>query len=151
MPHTNTNTLQLLEEEDSKSKILHAISLTIGHAGASAAPLACSLIAAFPQIWEVTSSAPTTQPKCLMLVTSLINCAREGVAPHVPALCSAVAAMVNIRDPASMNTREYALDAWLAVVRNVSTYTEELHKLFEHILPLLHEDHCESFKVTCDG
>ena len=86
-----------------------------------------------------------------MLVTSLINCAREGVAPHVPALCSAIAAMVDVRDAASMMTREYALDTWLAVVRNVSAYTEELHKLFEHVLPLLHEDHCESIKVTCDG
>jgi hypothetical protein len=140
--------LQVFEEEDSKTKILHTISVTIGHAGAPAAHLASTVIAAFPQIWSVTQNCPSTQPKCLMLVTSLITCARDAVTPHLPALCSAIAFTVNVSDRSTLTTREYALDTWLAVMRNISTYTEDVHKLFEHILPLLHEDYCESVKVV---
>lgn len=143
-----TKLLPAFEEEDSKTRILHAICVTIGHAGPAAAPMASSLIAAFPQIWEVTRHFPTTQPKCLMLLTSLINCAREGVAPHLPALCSVIAFTVNVKDPSALTTREYALDTCLAALRCVSAYTEDLHKLFEHLLPLLTEDHCEHVKCT---
>ena len=143
-----TKLLPAFEEEDSKTRILHAISVTIGHAGPAAAPLAASLIAAFPHIWEVTRHFSTTQPKCLMLLTSLINCAREGIAPQLPAVCSVIAFTVNVKDPSALTTREYALDTCLAALRCVSAYTEDLHKLFEHLLPLLNEDHCEHVKST---
>jgi hypothetical protein len=140
--------LQMLDEEDSKTKILHAISVTIGHAGASASQMAFNVIAAFQQIWSVTQNCPTTQPKCLMLLSSLIQSAREAVFPHLPALCSIIAFTVNVRDPSTLTTREYALDVWLSVIRNIAAYTEDVHKLFEQLLPLLHEDHCDHVKVV---
>ncbi len=140
--------LHALEEEDSKTKILHAISVTISHAGESATQLASGLIATFPQLWSATRNCSTTQPKCLMLATSLINCARVGVTPHVPALCSAIAFTVNASDPSTLTTREYSLDVWLAIMRNVTAYTEELHKLFEYLIPLMHEDHCDNIKTV---
>lgn len=140
--------LQNLEEEESKTKILHAISVTIGHAGASASQLASSVIASFQQIWTVTQNCPTTQPKCLMLLGSLIQSAREAAAPHLPALCSVIAFTVNVGDPSTLTTREYALDVWLAIIRNMSTYTAEVHKLFEQMIPLLHEDYCDHVKIV---
>jgi hypothetical protein len=140
--------LHALEEEDSKSKILHAISITISNAGESAAQLASGLIAAFPQIWNASRNCPTTQPKCLMLATALVNCARVAVAPHVPALCSAIAFTVNVSDALTLTTREFALDTWLAIMRNITAYTEELHKLFEYLIPFIHEDHCDNIKAV---
>jgi hypothetical protein len=140
--------LHALEEEDSKTKILHAISVTISHAGESAVQLASGLIAAFPQIWNASRNCPTTQPKCLMLATALVNCARVAVAPHVPALCSAIAFTVNVSDASTLTTREFALDTWLAIMRNITAYTEELHKLFEYLVPFIHEDHCDNIKTV---
>jgi hypothetical protein len=140
--------LHALEEEDSKTKILDAISVTIGHTGESAAHLASDLILAFPQIWNAARNCPTTQPHCLMLATTLVNCARVAVAPHVSALCSVIAFTVNVSDASTLNTREFALETWLAIMRNITAYTEELHKLFEHLIPFMLEDHCKHIKAV---
>jgi hypothetical protein len=139
--------LNVLEEEDSKTNILHSISIIISHSGESAAQLATGLIAAFPQIRNASRNCPTTQPKCLMLATALVNCARVAVAPHVPALCSMIAFYVNFSDVLTLTTREFALDTWLAIMRNVTAYTEELHKLFEYLIPFIHVDHCDEAVV----
>lgn len=140
--------LHALEKDESKTKILKAISVTIGQTGASAAHLASDLISAFPQIWNSVRNCPTTQPHCLMLATTLVNCARVAVAPHVPALCSLIALTVNVSDASTLTIRDFALDTWLAIMRNITAYTEELHKLFEHLIPFMLEGHCEHIKTV---
>lgn len=140
--------LNSLDEEESKTFILHAISVTISASGN--ASLASSVIAVFSQIWNAARLCPTCQPKCLILATSLINCARDSIVPHVPALCSVIACTVNASDRSTLTTRDFALDTWLAMTRNMTAYTEELHKLFELLVPLIHEDYCDNIKVVCE-
>jgi hypothetical protein len=139
--------LHALEEEDSKSNILHSMSITISHSGESAAQLATGLIAALPQIRNASRNCLATQPKFLVLATVLVNCARVAVAPRVSALCSTIAFFVNVSDALTLTTREFDLDTFLAIMRNITACTEELHKLFEILVPFIHEDPCDKTVV----
>lgn len=142
----------LLQESESKLKILTCLEAMIQACGSSIVGFCQQISTPLPSMWTSDSEASNlVRGKILQLLTKLLQSVKENQqqisdqdanVQALVAMCVQVVRLAtDLENPDEVFLMESGLELWVETMGVSRVYTEELHLLFVHVLRLIERDY----------
>ncbi|KAL7750537.1 hypothetical protein RI367_003873 [Sorochytrium milnesiophthora] len=126
-----------LEELDCRMKVLNCMAVTVDALDKEFIPYAEQVISVLPGLWEASASEHLFQSSMLNLLTKLVPCLREGLAPLQQLIVPLIVMGVDTEQPSSVYLMEDALALWEATLQSSTALTPDLAHCLSFAMRLL--------------
>ncbi|TPX38440.1 hypothetical protein SeMB42_g06738 [Synchytrium endobioticum] len=133
----STQLVNVVDEFDSKMKVLNSLAVIIERMEAQIAPLSSRITELLPTLWASSEGQHMFRSSILVILTRLVTSLRESSSSLHSFIVPLIFHAVDTRSPASVYMLEDGLDLWLSTIQNTSESTPDLLSLYPLTINLL--------------